>query len=321
MNDAPSLETLQGAILGAVVGDAFGSVLEGMVPERARDAVASRATKKTPWGYTDDGAMTLAVLDCLLEFGQASGPELLEALCGRFDPVRGFGKGLRRTLEAFERGQPWETCAFTTWPEGSQGNGAAVRVAPLACLPWESVEAFQDAVRASVRVTHAHPEAIDAALVQAHAVALTMASPELPSDRVAFLAALKALLPPVCSAMEAQLARLPKLWESDATEVEAARTLGTSTLAVESVPAALWAFLNAPKNYEKCVTDAARLGGDIDSICCLVGALAGAAHGVEAIPALWRENLQDEETSPDSILTLCEWLWKKFQSSDTIDWN
>jgi ADP-ribosylglycohydrolase len=56
-------DAVQGVIVGAIVGDAFGSVLEGISPSDAEKPVARRADRATPWQYTDDGAMVLAVAE------------------------------------------------------------------------------------------------------------------------------------------------------------------------------------------------------------------------------------------------------------------
>ena len=53
---------------------------------------------------------------------------------------------------------------------GSLGNGAAMRVAPVAVLYAGDQEALVDAARRSAHVTHAHPVAIDAAATQAAAI-------------------------------------------------------------------------------------------------------------------------------------------------------
>ena len=53
---------------------------------------------------------------------------------------------------------------------GSLGNGAAMRVAPVAVRYADDHEALLDAAKRSARVTHAHPIGIDAAAAQAAAV-------------------------------------------------------------------------------------------------------------------------------------------------------
>jgi poly(ADP-ribose) glycohydrolase ARH3 len=70
------------------------------------------------------------------------------------------------------------------------------------------------------------------------------------------------------------------------------------------VPAALWAFLRGAPSFEQSILWAARLGGDVDTICALTGALAGALCGRDRLPAHWLDNLQRERPRVAEIETL-----------------
>jgi poly(ADP-ribose) glycohydrolase ARH3 len=131
------MHTLQertcGVLLGTALGDAFGAPLEGASTGALDAEILNRASRPRPWRYTDDTEMTLAVARTLAH-GRELEPEVLFAkLAGSFDPARGYGRGMRRAIEAYLAGTRWSECAFVTWPEGSAGNGAAARVAPIAC--------------------------------------------------------------------------------------------------------------------------------------------------------------------------------------------
>jgi poly(ADP-ribose) glycohydrolase ARH3 len=303
-----NLDAIRGAVVGTVIGDAFGSLLEGIVPDQTERLTRRRADSRQPWRYTDDGAMALAVAEALVARGTIDGPTLLRCLAERYDPVRGFGKGMKIALRAFSDGRPWRECAFAAWREGSRGNGAAVRVAPVAVVRWPSTEMFHEAVRISAVVTHAHGEAVDAALVQAQAIALVLSEPDLTQSPAAFLDSLDARLPPLDSAVATGLATVRSLLRAGASATTAARTLGTSTFARESVPVALWTFLTTHGSFRDAVSAACLLGGDVDSICALVGGLAGALHGAEAIPAQWVANMARETPDTASIIALADQL-------------
>lgn len=51
-----------------------------------------------------------------------------------------------------------------------------------------------------------------------------------------------------------------------------------------TVLAALFCVLKHPDSWSGAVTTAIRLGGDVDTLGAIVGALAGARDGLEAIP-------------------------------------
>ncbi len=61
--------------------------------------------------------------------------------------------------------------------------------------------------------------------------------------------------------------------------------VGTSLATQESVPAAFAVLAAVPDDPWQACLLAASLGGDCDTIAAMVGAMAGACHGLEAFPA------------------------------------
>lgn len=59
---------------------------------------------------------------------------------------------------------------------------------------------------------------------------------------------------------------------------------------VESLEAALWCFAQS-SSYRDAVLAAANLGHDADTTAAIVGQLAGAFYGAEAIPESWRSRI------------------------------
>ena len=74
------------------------------------------------------------------------------------------------------------------------------------------------------------------------------------------------------------------------------------------MPAALWTFLASHDSFGEAVSAACLLGGDVDSICALVGSLTGALHGAGSIPAQWLANLSGETPDITHISALAERL-------------
>src|SRR6266508_1625552 len=64
-----------------------------------------------------------------------------------------------------------------------------------------------------------------------------------------------------------------------------ATRVGSSGLAVESVPAAIGVFAAARGRPYEAIVAGASIGGDCDTIASRAGALAGAFHGLEGVPA------------------------------------
>ncbi|MFI5306525.1 MAG: ADP-ribosylglycohydrolase family protein, partial [Polyangiales bacterium] len=64
---------------------------------------------------------------------------------------------------------------------------------------------------------------------------------------------------------------------------------------------ALWAFASNASSFEQSVLAAARLGGDVDTICAMTGALAGGLLGRKKLADLWVANLNHERPGPSDI--------------------
>ena len=65
-----SADRVRGALVGAVIGDAFGSPLEGAPASTVAALVDRRAQGTGPWGYTDDATMFLALAESIRDCPQ-----------------------------------------------------------------------------------------------------------------------------------------------------------------------------------------------------------------------------------------------------------
>jgi ADP-ribosyl-[dinitrogen reductase] hydrolase len=74
---------------------------------------------------------------------------------------------------------------------------------------------------------------------------------------------------------------------------------------LDTLEAALWAFHHG-ETFREGALLAANLGRDSDVVCAAYGQIAGAYHGVSAIPGIWRNSLIKQEViidSADRLLT------------------
>jgi ADP-ribosylglycohydrolase len=233
-------ETIRNAIIGAVLGDIAGSRFEYTPPSRADFELLDAECF-----FTDDTVLTLATLWALEE-----GRPFQEAYrrFGRAYPSAGYGEMFRRWLLSDD-----------PRPYGSKGNGAAMRVSPIAQVKFEAgLEVCDRLAVKSASVTHDHPEGVQAARAVTHAIyhALVGAPPEV-----------------VLGVAES----FGYVWE---TSVEALRgTYRFSELAEDTLPA-VFVCLREGSSFEGCVRDAVRLGGDADTLGAIVGSIAGALWGI-----------------------------------------
>ncbi|HEX4456391.1 MAG TPA: ADP-ribosylglycohydrolase family protein [Polyangia bacterium] len=225
-------------MLGALLGDAFGRPLEGTDGHDSRlpGWVERRRCGSDPLGYSDDTEMMIFVAESILECGRVDADHLLRWMATHYEPARGYGKGARAAFAAAARGVPTSEASCSAWSEGSKGNGAAVRVAAIACLYSADDESLTSAVTASATVTHAHPTAVDGAVVMARATSAVLRTHrgEIP-DADSFVACLE----PTDSTFAEKLGLVPALVRARASTAEAVAALGNGVLAIDSVPLAL----------------------------------------------------------------------------------
>lgn len=148
-------------LLGAIAGDAIGSVYERHSTKRTDFALLAPETT-----YTDDTVLTIAVAKWLLDGGSLTG---IMQDYGRRYPYRGYGG---RFKEWLSQKQPL--------PYQSFGNGSAMRVSPVgwACQTLE--ETLEMAAR-SAAVTHNHPEGIKGAQATASCIYLARTGASKPA--------------------------------------------------------------------------------------------------------------------------------------------
>lgn len=296
----PLRAKFRGALLGALVGDALGAVFEGHPGPVSNSSFTALERSYETLLYTDDTALTMAVAESLLYAGDLDEDHLAATMARRFErePHRGYGAGTAALLARLSRGEEWKPAASAQFGgEGSFGNGAAMRVAPVALAAAGDPAIAATLSRRSARVTHTHPLGVDAAAVQAVAVALALAHPGADQvDRHHFLDRVaETATEPI---LREQLSTVAGLLPAATAEMVATR-VGTGVEAHEAVPAALCAFLRHPGSYRDTVRFAIALGGDTDTIASMAGAIAGACLGENAIPDRWLQRAEGAEHARD----------------------
>jgi poly(ADP-ribose) glycohydrolase ARH3 len=288
-----NVDRIAGSLLAAACGDGLGAVFEGQ-HDLSPTAVRDHLRQSTGLRWTDDTSQMIVLARHVASHGgrvdqDAFAGELAAAWAA--DPDRGYGGGARRLLAQINSGARWQEAAAALFGgQGSHGNGAAMRVAPIGLLPAELAE-IDHAARASAAVSHAHPVAQDGAAVQAVAVAVALRhDPAEPFDGDAFCALVAhfARTPQ----LQAALARIPALTAQNTSASQLAAELGHDATALGSVPAALAVFLQSPDQPAQVIERAICLGGDTDTIAAMAAAISGAYTGRSALPTAWLTRLE-----------------------------
>jgi len=295
-----------GAMVGSAVGDAIGE-LAFQAPERA--GLEALVEHLDILRYTDDTAMAIGLAESLIEVGTVDHQQLGETFRRNYrrEPWRGYASGPPTLFAQVERsGLSYQEAARRLFGgEGSLGNGAAMRIAPLGIFFHNSPQLYEQAA-ASAEVTHAHPVGKDGAAVLALAIGRAVGLDcrrEFPMEP--FVAELATFSRTETIREKMTLVQV-LLGESAGPEM-AARKLGRTVAVHESMPFAVYSFLRHPSSFEECLFCAVLHGGDRDTVGAMACAISGAYLGIEAIPEWWRNKLENLR----GVENLARELWKR----------
>jgi ADP-ribosylglycohydrolase len=274
------------SLAGLSVGDALGA--QYFVPGNAAADLARGDLPTPPWPWTDDTEEACCLVAVLTGSDELSfdRDRFADLLSEQFDAYRGYGPGAVVMLRQIREGTPWPIAAAAAFDgQGSAGNGAAMRAAPLGAWHADSLaHAAAQAVRAA-EVTHAHPEGIAGGVAVAVAAAMAAAA-RLDGHRPPagqLLAAVAGLVTP--GHVQDGLRRAVRIKDA----AEAAYELGTGSraMAQDSVPFAIWVAAQHLDDYPAAITACVAGGGDVDTTAAMAGGIVAAYTGVDGIPAAW----------------------------------
>ncbi len=300
-----------GSLLGCLCGDVLGASVEMQTraeiiaahPGLLRDFQPSRRGFGC---YTDDTEMTLALARSIVRKRTVDGEDCARAYAEQFNPQRGYGRSAVQVLTALQQGMDGGKTGRMLFPEGSFGNGAAMRIAPVGLVYGHlAAGALLPKVEAAVCMTHCHREAIEAAVLQARAIGL-LRQAEGVLDWKEFLARLCSYLPGTL--LQDHLAKLAELLRNQAVAEEVAMEFGCGVRSRDSWPPALWAALRFLSEPEEAIVQAVNLGGDSDTVGAMTGALVGALHGHRWVPKRWYDQLENADSGRDELIQVAEQL-------------
>ncbi|WP_280389217.1 ADP-ribosylglycohydrolase family protein, partial [Nocardia wallacei] len=161
---------------GLSVGDALGA--EFPILRRSLSDIRAGELGEREWRWTDDTQMACTVIAELHLRGGIDPDRLARAFADRFEAHRDYGFLTVDTLRRIRDGVHWREAAGAAYDgQGSCGNGAAMRVAPLgACYAGDPETIAAEAVR-SAEVTHRHPEGVRGAVAVALAAGAAARNP------------------------------------------------------------------------------------------------------------------------------------------------
>jgi poly(ADP-ribose) glycohydrolase ARH3 len=294
-----TLDKFRGALLGGAVGDAIGELAS---VHGDLDSLTDWISEGDVLRYTDDTAMSIGLAEGLTLSGGAVNEEEVGKIFQRNygkEPWRDYSKSVPAIFATAKRhDMPFsEAAARLHDGEGSFGNGAAMRIAPLGVL-FRNSDRLRESAELSARITHTHPVGIDGAAIMAWAVAqLANLDPKAKFPFAEFCTGIVRFAQ--TKEMRLKLVQVVELIASKTPPKKAAETLRLSQSVAESLPFSLYAFLRRMNSYEDCLFGAILNGGDPDTLGSMAGALCGAYLGVKAIPKDWVSRIENLELLED----------------------
>ncbi len=295
-----------GCLLGTACGDILGAGVEGWSGAEICEAFGElRDFIDVGRGfgyYTDDTQMTLALAASLMECGRVDAEHVSAKYAEYYKPWRGYGGAAHRVMQAIQRGADYRGTGRLSFPDGSFGNGGAMRIAPVGLVYRHAApEVLHQAVEDALVCTHVHPEAIDGAFIQARAVATAATTDPADFDPRRLLDELHEASR--TTIVQAKLEALSRGLREDDSDLAVIAKVGNGIRASEAVAAALWAFAHYGNSPEECIIRAVGFGGDTDTIGAMAGALVGALHGASWIPDRWHDNIENGQHGRDEIVS------------------
>ena len=239
-----------GKLVGALVGDIVGSVYE-FDNRRTKTFEMFGDWHGRKCFATDDSIMTLAIAKAVMD----SAPDHHD-----------LGQNAIRAMR--EVGQPYPHCGyggrFLHWmycddpqPYNSYGNGAAMRVSPVAYFAADRNDAMEMA-KIVTEVTHNHPEGIKGAQTVAGLVYMALNGSTMDAMK------------------KFAMSKYPELgFALD----QIRSTYQFNETCQQTVPQAITAFFES-QDFEDAIRNAISVGGDSDTLACITGSIAGAYYGV-----------------------------------------
>ncbi|KAG8175448.1 hypothetical protein JTE90_001819 [Oedothorax gibbosus] len=327
------LSKFRGSLIGALVGDCLGAPFEGdekVSPRHLEKYINNLLNKGTRqmFSYTDDTSMTLSVANSLVENGKVDPKDMAQKFVSEYykKPTRKYGCNVVDVFQALKE-TDFEDVFLPAKLQfngsGSYGNGAAMRIAPIALFGCqETDESLKNAVDQCSKVTHTNPNGYNGAILQCFAVHAALKSDSsIDLDPVHFLTQLENRMKNIETKKNAapffeSLKKIKDIYlkhQEDISATEIAEYLGNDVTAHRSVPTAVYSFLRGIKPiphfecsnpFVRTIYFAISVAGDTDTIACMAGSIAGAYYGVEVIP----EELQRCCEAVDQVSKVAEQL-------------
>jgi len=268
VSQASREDRIAGCLLAGSLGDAIGAHFEG-------NARISNFAIPDDLRVTDDTQLTIATCESIIESRSVNPESIADHFLRWFRDRRltGIGASTLKSLTELDAGGHWAMVGATG--EYSAGNGAAMRIAPLAFVLDPDVDTDRQTIRDVCRVTHRNDEAYSGGLAIVRSIRHVINGHQFNRD---FLPTLVDSIP------DSRVRdRLISVCDSSLSIAEYSSRFASSGYVVDSVPLAILAAVES-SDVLSTIQQIVQCGGDTDTIASMFGNIFGAAFGPEALP-------------------------------------
>lgn len=289
-------ETTATCLLGGAIGDGLGRPHEGQPPPIQLNFDA-------PLHLSDDTQLTLATCEAIVEAERVDPAAIAARFVHWYRQRRltGLGASTLKAIIELAAGQHWALAGAKG--DRAAGNGAAMRIAPLAFFCEPDDDDDRALIRNVCRITHHHEEAYAAAL------AVVAAVRHAALDRTAPMRNLPSV---VAAKLPDSVTRdcLREIATVDTPTIqEFADRYGTTGYAADSVPLAIVAASHIDGlGFEAMLRALINCGGDTDTNASIAGQIAGARLTRSRLPANLARSIAettDVERLAGALAALC----------------
>ncbi len=286
-------DRLKGCLIAGAIGDALGHKYEGIDHITDMDF-------EFDWRISDDTQLTVATTEVLYDAIEIEPEKVAERFLYWYNKgkLSGLGASTLKALRELQVGGHWAIVGRLG--EFAAGNGAAMRIAPLAFKKY----ATRLKIRDICSITHRNDEAYTGALAIYYAIKASILNNWEGDDNLIDYIIEK--IPD--TRVRDRLIEVNELKHLSIAEIgEKYKPTG---YVVDSVPMAIFAAQKINQfDFKSLITSLIKIGGDTDTVCSMFGQIVGALKGIDIISVDFMNKFDNLEVS-QTILDLVD-KWKE----------